>query len=81
MECYNCRKKISKKESTKEHIPAKALFSGYGIEFKENRITVYACEKCNNDYSKIDQEIRNAIGVTNDDTEDESAKEFIKKSG
>lgn len=80
MECYNCAKIIIKKDSTKEHIPARALFAGYGDEYKINRITVPACKKCNNDYSKIDQEIRNVIGVTNDDVDDENARELSRKS-
>lgn len=80
MECYNCGRKLSKKEATKEHIPARALFTGYGNEFKVNRLTVPACLKCNNEYSKIDQELRNAIGVTNDDVDDESARELSRKA-
>lgn len=80
MNCYNCGKYISWKEKTKEHIPAKSLFSGYSEEYKINRITVSACNKCNNEYSKIDNELRDAIGVTNENLNDESARELSRKS-
>lgn len=63
--CYNCGKVLEKKEDmTKEHIPARNLFDGYDNKYKNNRITVPACFKCNNDYSYTDEEFRNMLGVT-----------------
>lgn len=62
--CYNCGVDLTNKKVTAEHVPAKNLFEGFGENFKKNRITVPACENCNNLYSKIDQEIRDAIAIT-----------------
>jgi hypothetical protein len=62
--CYNCGELITK--STKEHIPAKAFFVGYSDEYLLNRITVPACETCNFEFSKIDNHLRDAIGIMND---------------
>ena len=67
--CYNCTKELDKRSVTKEHIPAKANFVGFSNEYKVNRITVPACYKCNQDYSTIDQEIRDAIGIMNENNE------------
>lgn len=78
MHCYNCGKKLTRKTKTKEHIPAQSLFVGYGENYKKNRLTVPACEKCNNAYSKIDQELRDAIGVVNEN--DANAQELTRKS-
>jgi hypothetical protein len=64
--CYDCGKPLTKDNTTKEHIPAKNLFNGYPPEYKNNRLTVPACFDCNQAYSKIDQEIRDAIGIMND---------------
>lgn len=61
--CYNCGKDLSNEKITVEHIPAKNLYEGFGEAFKQNRITVPACNYCNNLYSKIDQEIRDALAV------------------
>ncbi|WP_281631723.1 hypothetical protein [Flavobacterium luteolum] len=61
--CYNCGNLIEEKEITKEHIPAKNLFEGYDDKYKTNRITVYACLKCNNEYSPTDEDFRNMIGA------------------
>lgn len=80
MNCYNCGKELKKGDRTTEHIPAKALFAGYGSEYKVQRLTVPACHKCNGEYSKIDDELRNAIGIMNDDVNDDSAKELTRKS-
>lgn len=65
MNCYNCG--IELEEKTREHIPAKSLYEGYSDEYKRNIIVVDACFECNNQYSKIDPEIRDVIGFTNDD--------------
>lgn len=64
--CYDCGVALTKENETKEHIPARNLYNGYPSEYKNNRLTVSACHTCNNKYSKIDQEIRDAIGIMND---------------
>lgn len=64
--CYDCGKELNDENSNKEHIPARNLYNGYPENYKQNRITVPACIECNHRYSKIDQEIRDAIGVMND---------------
>ncbi len=51
---------------TREHIPAQNLFVGYPVEYKNNRITVPGCYNCNQEYSTIDDEMRDAIGVMNE---------------
>ncbi len=61
--CYDCGKELDDSNRTKEHVPAKNLYDGFGHEFKKNRITVPACFECNNRYSKIDQEIRDLLAV------------------
>jgi len=64
--CYNCDEIIKEGQETREHIPAKNLFEGYSEEYKLNRLVVPACNCCNNTFSKLDQEFRDAIGVLND---------------
>ncbi len=64
--CYDCGIELTKENSNKEHIPARNLYNGYPEEYKQNRITINACIECNHKYSKIDQEIRDAIGIMND---------------
>lgn len=56
---------LEKKHRTKEHIPAKAFFVGYPIEYKDQRKTVPACYSCNQDYAKIDDKLRDVIGFLN----------------
>jgi len=63
--CYNCGIEITRTNKSKEHIPAQALFEGYSIAHKFNRITVPSCKDCNNNYSIIDEEFKNLIGVIN----------------
>ena len=76
--CYDCGMSIEKGELTREHIPAQCFFVGYGEEFKVNRITIPAHKTCNQYYSKIDQELRDAIGVmTNNQTD---KRELVSKS-
>lgn len=65
--CYNCGIQLNKTTATVEHVPAKNLYDGFGSDYKKNRITVPACSSCNNLYSKIDQEIRDALAIKNDD--------------
>lgn len=67
--CYNCGIVLTGDNATVEHVPAKNLYEGFGDDFKKNRITVPACHKCNNLYSKVDQEIRDALAVKNDSLE------------
>ena len=69
MNCYNCGIELTSKNKTREHIPAKNLFNGYSDEYKLNRIVIPACFECNNQYSEIDQEIRDAIGILNNDND------------
>jgi hypothetical protein len=65
--CYDCGIEITKNNRTVEHVPAKNLYEGFSEKFKMNRITVPACRECNQKYSKIDQEIRDALAVKNAD--------------
>lgn len=79
--CYNCGvlfSELKKIERTKEHIPAKTLFEGYPEEYLTNRKTVPACLKCNQEYSRIDDQIRDLIGVTNES--DSEKKELTAKT-
>lgn len=65
--CYNCGQVLTVDNATVEHVPAKILYEGFEDKYKVNRITVPACFACNNLYSKIDQEIRDALAVKSDD--------------
>jgi hypothetical protein len=76
--CYNCGNEFPEENITREHIPAQNLFVGYGNEYKVNRLVVPACFECNNQYSQIDQEIRDAIGVMNNHNDDQI--ELTRKS-
>lgn len=68
--CYNCGCEFTDdNKETVEHIPMKALYAGYSPEYKINRITVPGCYKCNHEYAKNDQELRDFIGITNDSNE------------
>ena len=83
--CYNCGKELLEGQSTKEHIPAKALFNGYDSKYKNNRITVPACFDCNNKYSITDEEFRNMIGICSNRKENDlvtvqSVKSMMRKS-
>jgi hypothetical protein len=66
MKCCDCGIHLNKTEKTAEHIPAKNLYSTYPEEYKQNLLTVPACKSLNNRYSKIDQVIRDAIGIMNE---------------
>lgn len=76
--CYNCGVELNKINWTKEHIPAQCLFDGYDESYKLNRITVPGCKMCNDDYAKIDQEIRDVLAVINDDV---TQKSVLTKKG
>lgn len=65
MNCYNCQIPLTRAQNHKEHIPAKCLFDGFPNQYKNNRITVPACYKCNQKYSPLDEEFRNLIGLIN----------------
>lgn len=74
--CYNCGKEIEPEKLTDEHIPARNLYVGFAEEYKKNRITVPACESCNQYFSKIDQEIRDAIAIKSDSKSEMVSKGF-----
>lgn len=78
--CYDCRKPLNNENSNKEHIPARNLYNGYPEEYKKNRLTVPACIDCNHKYSKIDQEIRDAVGIMNenDPNQQELTRQAVK---
>lgn len=76
--CYNCGIELTKENRTKEHIPAQNTFIGYPPDYKLNHLTVPACFDCNNQYSKIDKEIRDAIGIMNQD--DDKQAELTRKA-
>ncbi len=99
MNCYNCGKPVSndsqvKKNTSKdvvlknhvEHVPAICFYVGAKEEHKINRITVPACFTCNNQYSGIDDELRNMIGVANDSMDegeiltDKSIRAIVRKN-
>ncbi len=74
--CYNCANEIEADKITAEHIPAQNLYTGYKEDYKKDRITVPACETCNHLYSKIDQEIRDAIAIKSDSKSEMVSKGF-----
>jgi len=81
MNCYNCGIELTDETNHVEHIPAKNLFSTYPPEYKVNLLTVPACYDCNIGlYSKIDQEIRDAVGVLNenDDLKNEMTAKAVR---
>lgn len=57
------------KGETTEHIPQKCLFNGYGSEYKINIITIPSCRECNTKYSKLENELHDLIGISNDDND------------
>lgn len=68
--CYNCGCEFTDdNKKTVEHIPMQALYAGYSSDYKNNRITVPGCYKCNHEYAKIDHELRDFIGITNNDND------------
>ena len=82
--CYNCGiafTELTKDKRTKEHIPAQTFFSGYPIEYKNQRKTVPACYDCNQEYSKIDDYLRDVIGFVNesDPQKAEMTRQAVKK--
>ena len=75
--CYNCGNDFAKEELTKEHIPPRCFSDVYPVEFKNNRVTVLCCDTCNNEYSKIDNELRDMIAILKDGRDGNT--EFLKK--
>ncbi len=78
MNCYNCGIPLTKKLNHREHIPAKNLYKDLEEKYKQKLITVPACFECNNQFSQIDQEIRDAIGILNN--KDEYLNHMTSKS-
>lgn len=78
MKCYNCGIELTDLTNHGEHIPAKNIFATLPTEYKLQLLKVPACLPCNNSYSKIDQEIRDAIGILND--KNDLLNELTKKS-
>ena len=76
--CYDCGKIIHTGDKDREHIPAQCFYSGLGPEYKIERITLDSHKVCNQKYSKIDQELRDAIGISIENQEDNP--ELISKS-
>jgi len=73
--CYNCGKSFEK--VTKEHIPPRCFSDVYPEEFKKNRITVPCCLKCNKQYAKLDNELRDLISIIKDGKDGNI--DFLKK--
>ena len=62
--CYNCPTDLNKVDRNEEDIPARNLF----VDSKNHGeiIKVPSCRRCNFEFSKTDEELRNIIGWTND---------------
>lgn len=79
--CYNCgidMSDLKKENRTKEHIPARTFFTGYPNDYKDQRKTVPACRTCNEEFAKIDDQLRDVIGILNNG--DPNKSELTKKS-
>lgn len=78
-------KKYPERGETKDHIPQQCLFEGYPSSYKTNRLTVPSCSKCNFEFSKVENELRDLIGVANekDDLQnvltEKSVKSILKR--
>jgi len=59
-------KKYPDNGETKDHVPQQCLYEGYPSSYKENRFTVPSCHKCNLDFSLVENELRDAIGISNE---------------
>jgi len=82
--CYNCgipMSDLKKENRTKEHIPAKTFFVGYPVDYKDQRKTVPACRICNEEFAKIDDQLRDVIGILNngDPNKSELTRKSVKK--
>lgn len=77
MKCYHCGNDFVLEELTKEHIPPRCFSDAYPPEYKVNRITVPCCHPCNNEFSKIDSELRDAIAIAKDGSD--GNQKFLEK--
>ncbi len=59
--------------ATRDHVPQQCLFEGYSDNLKKNRFVVPCCHKCNLEFSKNEQELRNLIGIANENDEMQDA--------
>lgn len=75
--CYDCALPLTDQQTNKEHVPAKCLFRGYKGSFTHDLITVIAHEKCNADYSDMDDELRNFVALL---TEGKDNQSILKKT-
>jgi len=69
--------KYPPKGETTEHIPQKCLYDGYGDDYKLNRLTVVSCLECNQIYSGVENDLRDYIGIINDNNKKQ--QELTKK--
>jgi len=81
--CYNCGIDIIDDKISREHIPAKNIFRD--IDNRDNKayknnLIVPACFPCNQKYSKIDQELRDVLGVISNDLTKEKVTEKAFRS-
>ena len=70
--CYECGLTIQDGDGDREHIPAQCMYTGYGDDYKKNRIIVPSHKACNHKYSKIDQELRDVIGMITNNQEEKA---------
>lgn len=83
VQCYNCGVELVRGNATVEHIPAQNLYQGFNESFKKNRLTVPCCYTCNNEFSKIDQEIRDIIGIASNEVNlitQKAVKSILRRS-
>jgi ribosomal small subunit protein bTHX len=73
-------KKYPAKGETVDHVPQQCLFDGYGPEYSVNRLTVPSCRECNDNFAKIESDLRDLIGIANDknDNQIELTKSGVK---
>lgn len=60
--CYICGKN---KATTKDHIPPKCIFPESLKSDNLRKITVWACDECNNKMSRIDETMRDYLALCN----------------
>lgn len=80
VKCYNCGNLIPDKEKTWEHVPMDALYKGFTEEDKRTRIRVRGCRSCNQQYSYIEQRLRNLVAVIGRIKQRDDLSEIIKAS-
>jgi hypothetical protein len=81
--CYDCGKPIDPKDEDKEHIPQKCLLDDVPTDQRGSFITIPAHKTCNNKYSKIDNALRDIIGLSSDEeskTTDKSIRSLLRQS-